>query len=438
MPPRESIPAERPRSGGRARRPAVQQEDNALEGVDAIFKTYFTTYTYFTTLEGANGAETVTSRTEVYSNVKSSGVPVAPSEAAENERANSILPSPSSLVAIERTADPSPRRLEYSSIARDVSADPSPRRLEYSSIAKDVSLSRELTTPEPEEATTVEGIDEEDEVVVGVTTEATVTEGPGVDITPTPTLTEDVTTEESEAAATPPLGTTTTEGVTEEAISGTTTEAAVEAVAVDGISPAKTYYTTFTYFTTLFRNGSSYVTSNLETVANTASGTVAPTAVQPSITFFTTFTYWTTSIDGDETVITSSEETKTDVLPASVTDVTPTSVIKASQIRFTERPDVVKPSSTSGVEVQPTAAPELQSSESDQASSDNLISGTPVLESSKQGFEDLDQDFTLVSSVKPSSISRSSKPKAFTPVIRPNLFRDELYKNRSSRKTDSQ
>ena len=43
------------------------------------------------------------------------------------------------------------------------------------------------------------------------------------------------------------------------------------------ISSVKTFYTTYTYFTTLFRNGTSYVTSNLETVTNTADATASPT-----------------------------------------------------------------------------------------------------------------------------------------------------------------
>ena len=46
-------------------------------------------------------------------------------------------------------------------------------------------------------------------------------------------------------------------------------------------SSIKTFYTTYTYFTTLFRNGTSYVTSNLETVTNTADATASPTLVQP-------------------------------------------------------------------------------------------------------------------------------------------------------------
>ena len=52
-------------------------------------------------------------------------------------------------------------------------------------------------------------------------------------------------------------------------------------VAPSMLESIKTFYTTYTYFTTLFRNGTSFVTSNLETVTNTADATASPTLVQP-------------------------------------------------------------------------------------------------------------------------------------------------------------
>ena len=186
------------------------------------------------------------------------------------------------------------------------------------------------------------------------------------------------------------------------------------------------------------------MTSNLETVTNTARAEVAPTVVQPSVTFFTTFTYWTTSIDGDETVVTSSEETRTDVLPASVTEglniVKSTAAAAADQeegIRFTQRPEI-SPSATLGVLVQPSsAAPEIESGSV--SASDVAAGNTPSLTlklevSSTDSFEDLDDEFTLVSAspasseeVKSSSSSSasgsSSSSRTRTPVIRPNLFR---------------
>ena len=59
-------------------------------------------------------------------------------------------------------------------------------------------------------------------------------------------------------------------------------EAATEEIEPSTVENAmKTFYTTYTYFTTLFRNGTSFVTSNLETVTNTADATVSPSLVQP-------------------------------------------------------------------------------------------------------------------------------------------------------------
>ena len=87
----------------------------------------------------------------------------------------------------------------------------------------------------------------------------------------------------------------------------TTSDPAADNVGADLVKPsqAKTYYTTYTYYTTLFKNGTSLVTSNLETVTNVVDTSASPVLVQPSVTFFTTFTYWTTSIDGDNTIINS-------------------------------------------------------------------------------------------------------------------------------------
>ena len=94
--------------------------------------------------------------------------------------------------------------------------------------------------------------------------------------------------------------------------------------------------------------------------------------------------------------------------------------------------------------VQPTAAPELESGESDSPASGDVelelspATITPSLASSSLSLEDLDNDFTLASSViSPASESSSESPasassrgkltftrpsRTFTPVIRPSLF----------------
>ena len=239
-------------------------------------------------------------------------------------------------------------------------------------------------------------------------------------------------------------------------------------------SAVKTFFTTYTYFTTLFRNGTSFVTSNLETVTNTADATASPTLVQPSVTFYTTFTYWTTSIDGDKTVITSREETKTDILAATVTDslqILPTSV--GIGIDATEEPSVGLLESNVGggsdIAEDTSIVPELESGEVETTLAPSSVSVTPSLSSSdfvsssaaaSSDFNDLDDDFILASSsvedlesgestatsedddedqsIRPapsSSLTFSRSSSTFRPVIRPNLFKPKsrIRQNASSR-----
>ena len=405
---------ERPRSGVLPKKDDLE-EVRLPEDVNAILRTFYTTYTYFTTLF-VDGTSSISTRTEIYSNVKSSGVPV------------SIL-SPESVSILPSSSEPPPQITLTSRPAN-------PRRLEYSSIARDVSLQKDLTTtPETpeEEDDDIDSTTADPFIVVGITTEAEVTES-SQEIVPTTTTSpledEDVDDEAYETTEQTPEP----EDVTSKIVPEVENEVAETENLSTSVTPVmKTFYTTFTYFTTLFRNGTSYVTSNLETVTNTADALATPTVVQPSVTFFTTFTYWTTSIDGDQTIITSSEETRTDILPASVTDqlnVNPTKVEDAG-IRFTQRPEVLREvSPTVGILVEPSTAPELESSQIN-PSSVQLSLGTPSLDSSQStdSFEDLDDDFTLVSAGESSAVdvtksSKASKPnRTLTPFIRPNLFR---------------
>ena len=78
----------------------------------------------------------------------------------------------------------------------------------------------------------------------------------------------------------------------------------------------RTFYTTLTYFTTLFKEGKITFTGHLETVTNIITDPFfEPTTatVQPMVTHFTTKTYWTTSVYGSHTAITSHEKTFTDI-----------------------------------------------------------------------------------------------------------------------------
>ncbi|KAK0164823.1 hypothetical protein PV328_003396 [Microctonus aethiopoides] len=113
----------------------------------------------------------------------------------------------------------------------------------------------------------------------------------------------------------------------------------------------RTSYTTFTYFTTMYKGDTSNVASRLETVTNVVTETIRPTpavempvvatSVLP-VTYFTTFTYWTTFYKAGDTITTSREETVSNVV---IPTVSPTPTVELGVI-MTYRPD----SSTETVE----------------------------------------------------------------------------------------
>lgn len=95
----------------------------------------------------------------------------------------------------------------------------------------------------------------------------------------------------------------------------------------------QTSYTTFTYFTTIYHGTtSSDVVSRLETVTNVVTETLTPTqapTIESSnlpVTYFTTFTYWTTLYKDGSTKVTSREETISNVVTPSAVATTDATV----------------------------------------------------------------------------------------------------------------
>jgi len=87
----------------------------------------------------------------------------------------------------------------------------------------------------------------------------------------------------------------------------------------------QTRYTTFTYYTTVYTGGTtSNILSRLETLTNVVTETLSPTQVQKlddatvPVTYFTTFTYWTTFYKDGKTETTSREETLSNVITPSL------------------------------------------------------------------------------------------------------------------------
>lgn len=86
----------------------------------------------------------------------------------------------------------------------------------------------------------------------------------------------------------------------------------------------QTSYTTFTYFTTMYQGTQSNVVSRLETITNVVTQTLTPTHtlsvedLSLPVTYFTTFTYWTTLYKDGTTKVTSREETVSNIVTPSL------------------------------------------------------------------------------------------------------------------------
>ena len=85
-----------------------------------------------------------------------------------------------------------------------------------------------------------------------------------------------------------------------------------------------TFYTTFTYFTTVFTEGTSSLVSRKEIISNVASDG-ATTAEIPTVfptTYYTTYTYRTTSVINDQETVFTREETVSNVITPGVEEAT--------------------------------------------------------------------------------------------------------------------
>nr|XP_049705645.1 uncharacterized protein LOC110372666 [Helicoverpa armigera] len=124
----------------------------------------------------------------------------------------------------------------------------------------------------------------------------------------------------------------------------------------------QTSYTTFTYFTTMYiGKDSSKVKSRLETITNVVTETIMPNKEPEEesnlpITYYTTFTYWTTLYKDKSTTITSREEIVSNVI-------TPVAQSLAT----------ISPIDTTPIDVEPVLPPkELEVELKPSAVSDNL------------------------------------------------------------------
>ncbi|KAK4874874.1 hypothetical protein RN001_014234 [Aquatica leii] len=266
-------------------KPTPALNDKSIQAASGI-KTYYTTYTYFTTIF-VDGETEISSRTEVYTNyvtpVQHNIEPTIFSGFLTTTEKDQIeLPKDEEDVVPEKPIPSKNYDLNYSTLNRG-SSDNNAQTLNitgFETISTMVTDVRSSTSTG--ESRIIDNIDNrnvlEDQMVAESNNDS--------DILPSPTLL------------------------------------------------LQTSYTTFTYFTTIYQGTTaSSVVSSLDTITNVVTETLTPTHslsaedLNLPITYFTTFTYWTTLYKDGVTRVTSREETISNVVaPTSITTTTPASI----------------------------------------------------------------------------------------------------------------
>lgn len=252
---------------------------------DAV-KTYYTTYTFFTTIYVGTDAN-VCSRNEVYTNY------VGPDE---------LIPTKANPLAVENTrAQFDFRNCKQVKMAQPANQD------ETSSMETSVSM-------------------EEDKVQSSGETKPEATPDPSpievdmlfsVESNPLESESSFVTDVKSSSSKGERKFLDSNNIILDDQISS---ESNIEEILPSPTLLLQTSYTTFTYFTTMYiGKDSSKVKSHLETITNVVTETIMPNKEPEEesnlpITYYTTFTYWTTLYKDKSTTITSREEIVSNVI----------------------------------------------------------------------------------------------------------------------------
>lgn len=291
---------------------------------DAV-KTYFTTYTFFTTIYVGTDAN-VCSRNEVHTNY------VGPNE---------LMPTKANPLVVENTR----AQFDFRN-CKQVKLEQPTNQEEYSSMESSITME--------------EGAGQSSHEIRG-------------DITPQPTPIEvdmlfsvESNPLESENSYVTDVKSSSSKGerkfldsnniILDDQISS---ESNIEEILPSPTLLLQTSYTTFTYFTTMYiGKDSSKVKSHLETITNVVTETIMPNKEPEEesnlpITYYTTFTYWTTLYKDKSTTITSREEIVSNVVTpmpqASVTvspiDTTPIdvdSVLPPKELEIQLKPSLIE------------------------------------------------------------------------------------------------
>ncbi|KAL1488904.1 hypothetical protein ABEB36_014691 [Hypothenemus hampei] len=318
-------------------------------------KTFYTTYTYFTTIF-VDGETEISSRTEVYTNY------VTPSATAAEVLATKTPENKEDILQNRL------RNLKFNnSLHEDVDNDVIPASKGYVTLSRgyggnedsqyETISTRVRSSTSKGDERIIDSLDKrniliEDQIVSESNNDSEILPSP-------PTLLLQTSYTTFTYFTTVYHGTTSSDVVSRlETVTNfvTTTLTPTQTITSEDLSLPVTYFTTFTYWTTLYKEGQTKVTSREETISNVVtpefkstegpegiipliSTTIEPTATLESsieateplvpstvgeddlTTFYTTYTYYTTSYIGDDTVLNSRLETVTNVLNKSDTNV---------------------------------------------------------------------------------------------------------------------
>lgn len=322
--------------------PALTNE-NLQQTINAV-KTYYTTYTYFTTIFVDDQSE-VSSRTEVYTNYVTPSIQPSvrlqeeasvindddTNEENEEDIRKKILKlniapsnSYSSTITRQRVGSESSEEVTSENIALSA-----PNKLSYS------TLQRTTTTEQSDIDNNLLNLSEYETISTMVT---------------------DVRSSTSEGNKTLFTNHDKRNILDDQIVSESNNESEILA------SPTlllQTSYTTFTYFTTLYQGTtSSNVVSRLETITNVVTETLSPTHtltvddMSLPVTYFTTFTYWTTLYKDGTTKTRSRKETVSNIVTPtapSATEIIATAPIietHTASIKPTTTKTVIEPTKT--------------------------------------------------------------------------------------------
>lgn len=306
-------------------------------------KTYYTTYTYFTTIFVDDETE-IETRTEVFTNVVTETITPTKVQSVPQETVRPTTPRSQS---VENKPAPPPEILAYlEALQRQKSQEEAfllAKKIQQNNTdqvihAETTENNTEITTEEP---TTLEDQSTTERLFRNFQVGAQVTPNPSTEVEVLGSMITDVVSSSSSGGGTV-LDVDKRNIVPEDQELSESNNHEVEPAPTLLL---QTSYTTFTYFTTMYKGDQTNIASRLETVTNVVTETLRPSIVVPvptstlPVTYFTTFTYWTTFYKGGDTITTSREETVSNVV---TTGVSPTPTVELGVI-MTYTPTVNPP-----------------------------------------------------------------------------------------------